>query len=194
MRGRLQQYICIFNVPAVDWAATKGLVSLGVAGIRSSGRDISFAASADSAAAAQWFRTDMIPHLSAGPLARLFACSLAPRTHLLAPHCLLCLSTPLRSFVRSFVHSLTPELVRKWMIWCLKTTWFCPTVRCCLRRRRRLENTWRGWHSESRKGCVRMTAGSQDGKNQKVQGKRGWHQMTTDDNRVKARGSRAVDN
>ena len=28
----------------------------------------------------------------------------------------------------SFAHSLIPELVEKWMITCLETTWFCPTV------------------------------------------------------------------
>ena len=34
----------------------------------------------------------------------------------------------LRSSVRSLAHSVTPELVGKWMIWCLRTTRFCPTV------------------------------------------------------------------
>ena len=47
---------------------------------------------------------------------------------MLASHCLLRLRAPLRSFVCSLAHLLTPELMRKSMIRCLKTTWFCPTV------------------------------------------------------------------
>ena len=37
--------------------------------------------------------------------------SLVPLTHSLAPQCSLRLRTPLRSFVRSLAHSLTPELM-----------------------------------------------------------------------------------
>ena len=43
-------------------------------------------------------------------------------THSLAPNCLL------RSFAL-LAHSFTPELMGKWMIRCLKMTWFCPTGR-----------------------------------------------------------------
>ena len=50
---------------------------------------------------ALWFRIAMNRDVGTGLLARLFT-----RT----------------------AHSLTPELVKKWMIRCLKTTWFCPTV------------------------------------------------------------------
>ena len=55
---------------------------------------------------AQWSETAKSRDVSTGPLARLFAHSLAPLTHLLAPHCLL------RPFART-AHSLTPELVGK---------------------------------------------------------------------------------
>ena len=51
------------------------------------------------------------PDVSTGPLARPFARSLAPLTHSLAPYCSLRSRAPLRSFVRSLAHSLTPELV-----------------------------------------------------------------------------------
>ena len=50
-----------------------------------------------------------IDSLSTGPLARPFACSLAPLTHLLALDCLHCSRSPLRSLVRllaHFAHSL----------------------------------------------------------------------------------------
>ena len=40
------------------------------------------------------------------PLARLFAHFLALLTHLLPPHCLLCLRTPLRSIVHSHARFL----------------------------------------------------------------------------------------
>ena len=56
------------------------------------------------------------------PFARLLTllAPLAPLTHSLAPSC------SLRS--RAPRHSLTPELVLKWLIRYLKMTWFCPTV------------------------------------------------------------------
>ena len=38
---------------------------------------------------------------------------LAPLTHLLAPHCSLCLLALLRSFARLLAHSLAPELMGK---------------------------------------------------------------------------------
>ena len=48
---------------------------------------------------------------------------------LVRSHCsLIRLLLPARC-AHSFIHSLTPELVGKWMIQCLKTTWFCPIVR-----------------------------------------------------------------
>ena len=52
-----------------------------------------------------WFRTTMIRDVSTGPLAHPFARSLAPLSHLLAPHC------SLRSFVHLLAHSLTPKLM-----------------------------------------------------------------------------------
>ena len=54
---------------------------------------------------ALWFRTAMNPDLSTGPLARPFDRSLAPLTHSLALHCLLCSCAPLRSLGRSLAHS-----------------------------------------------------------------------------------------
>ena len=59
------------------------------------------------------FGTAMNRDLSTGPLTRPFACSLAPLTHSLASHRLLRSCAPLRSFVCSLAHSLTPELVGK---------------------------------------------------------------------------------
>ena len=56
---------------------------------------------------AVWFKRAMKP--STGPLACLNARSLTLLIHLLAPHCLLCSYTLLRSFVRSLAHSLTLE-------------------------------------------------------------------------------------
>ena len=55
-----------------------------------------------------------IDALSIGPFAPPFACLLAPLTHSLAPHCSLRSRAPLRSFVRSLAHSLTPALMGKW--------------------------------------------------------------------------------
>ena len=55
---------------------------------------------------ALWFKTTKNPDVSTGPLARLFACSLAPLTHLLAPHCSLCLRAHCaHSFARSLTYS-----------------------------------------------------------------------------------------
>ena len=50
---------------------------------------------------------------SNGPFVPLFARSLAPLTHLLAPHSSLRSRAPLRSLVRSLAHLLTPVLVGK---------------------------------------------------------------------------------
>ena len=53
-----------------------------------------------------------------GPLARLFARSLAPLTHLLAPDCSLRSRPPLRSLVCllvHFAHSLARGIVNDWM-------------------------------------------------------------------------------
>ena len=47
-----------------------------------------------------------------GPFARPLARSLAPFTHLLAPHCSLGLRASLRSFARSLAHSLALSLTR----------------------------------------------------------------------------------
>ena len=56
-----------------------------------------------------WSRITKNADASTGLIARLFVSSLALLTHLFAPHCLLCLHAPLRSFARL----LTPELVKK---------------------------------------------------------------------------------
>ena len=45
-----------------------------------------------------------------------FARSLAPLTHSLATHSSLRSRAPLRSFVRSLAHLLTPELMGKWFL------------------------------------------------------------------------------
>ena len=60
---------------------------------------------------ARWVRKARNRDVSTGPLACPFACSLAPLTRLLAPHCSLRSRAPLRSLVRSLAHSLAPELV-----------------------------------------------------------------------------------
>ena len=54
-------------------------------------------------------------------LGHLLICLLAPLTH---SHCLLCSAALIYSFAQSFI----PKLVRKWMVRCLKTTWFCLTA------------------------------------------------------------------
>ena len=64
--------------------------------------------------------------VSTGPLARQFARSLALLAHLLAPHCLLCLHALLRLFACLLAYSLTREPVGKWIVRCLRRTWFCP--------------------------------------------------------------------
>ena len=51
-----------------------------------------------------------------GPFAPPFARLLAPLIHSLALHCSLCSRTPLRSFVCSLAHSITPELMGKWFM------------------------------------------------------------------------------
>ena len=65
-----------------------------------------------------------------GPLARPFACSLAPLTRSFALDCSLRSRPPLRSLVcllAHFTHSLTRVKVN---FCCLKMTWFCPIVHC----------------------------------------------------------------
>ena len=63
-------------------------------------------------------------------LGQSLVCLLAPLTHLLALHCSLRWRAPLCSFIHSPAHSLTPNLMGKWMNRCLKTDWICPIVRC----------------------------------------------------------------
>ena len=73
--------------------------------------------------AALWSGTNKNQDVSTGPLARPFA-----RTA--------------HSFTRSLT-LLTPSLEVKWMIWCLKMTWFCPIVSWLLwvqNKRRRLSS------------------------------------------------------
>ena len=53
------------------------------------------------------FRTAKNREASTGPLACLFAPSLAPLTLLIAPHCSLRSRTPLHSFIHSLIHSLS---------------------------------------------------------------------------------------
>ena len=60
-----------------------------------------------------WYRSAKNPDESTGPLARLFARSLAPLTRSLAPPCLLRSRATLCSFGCLLAHSLTPELVGK---------------------------------------------------------------------------------
>ena len=76
-------------------------------------------------ALAQWGRTAKNRDVSIGPLARLFACSLTPLTHLLTPHRLLCFALLISLPTRSLPPSSWENMIR-----CIKTTWFCPTVRC----------------------------------------------------------------
>ena len=56
-----------------------------------------------------WSRITKNTDWSTGPLARPFACSLAPLTHLLALHCLLCSHVPL-AHTTALIHSLTRSL------------------------------------------------------------------------------------
>ena len=67
---------------------------------------------------ALWSRTTKNPDVSTGPLVHSFVCSHhgAPPPHLLALHCSLRSRAPLRSFVHSLAHSLTPELLGSRMI------------------------------------------------------------------------------
>ena len=60
----------------------------------------------------RWFRSAWNRGVSTGPFARPLARSLAPLTHLLAPHCSLCSRAPLRSFARSLTYSLAHLLAR----------------------------------------------------------------------------------
>ena len=55
-------------------------------------------------ASALWSGTNKERHVSTGPLARPFACSLAPLTRSLALDCSLCSHPPLRSLIRSLAH------------------------------------------------------------------------------------------
>ena len=54
---------------------------------------------------AQWGRTAKNWVISTGPLASLFAHSLAPLTHLLAPHSSLCSAALIHLLARSITHS-----------------------------------------------------------------------------------------
>ena len=58
-------------------------------------------------ASSLWSRITKTPDVSTGPLTRPFARSLAPLTHLLAPHNLFHSRAPLRSLARSIAHSLS---------------------------------------------------------------------------------------
>ena len=66
--------------------------------------------------------------VSTGPLTCPFARSFTFLFHLLTPHCLLSLRALLRSFVFLLAQSLTPELVRKFMIRCLNIRVFWTIV------------------------------------------------------------------
>ena len=75
-------------------------------------------------AAAQWFTLNQ--DVSTTPLAHPFSRT----THsLTCPALLTSLPRSTALICCSLALSLTPELVGKRMIRCLKTTWFCPTVR-----------------------------------------------------------------
>ena len=66
-----------------------------------------------------WSRIAKGPDRSTKPLARFFACSLAPLTHSLALHCLLCLRAMLHSLARllaHFTHFLACGKVKEWMV------------------------------------------------------------------------------
>ena len=58
----------------------------------------------------QWFRTAKNQDVSTGPLACPFARSLAPLTHSLALHCLLCMRPLIHSFICFLAHALSPQL------------------------------------------------------------------------------------
>ena len=58
-----------------------------------------------------------------------FAYSLAPLIQSLVPYCLLRSRDPLRSLVCWYARSLTPKLLGKFTIGCLKSTWLRPIVR-----------------------------------------------------------------
>ena len=67
---------------------------------------------------ALWSITAKNTDCSTGPLARPFACLLAPLTRSLAPDCSLRSRPPLRSLIRSlahFAHSLARGTVNDWM-------------------------------------------------------------------------------
>ena len=66
--------------------------------------------------------------------------SLIPLTHLLTPSCLLC--SRARSFVCSLACSLTPELVGKWMIRCVKVRLFEPQWGGNGERKRAIARKW----------------------------------------------------
>ena len=77
---------------------------------------------------ALWSRSTKNRDGSTGQLTRPFTRLLAQLTHLLAPRSFL------RSFVCSLARSLILALMGKWMIRCLKMTWFCSTVQWWHRR------------------------------------------------------------
>ena len=86
---------------------------------------------------ALWSKTTEKLDISTGPLAHPFARLLALLTHSLALHCSLCSRATLYSFVCLPAHSLTPELVGKWMIQCFIMPWICLTVQ-------RAKSKWMG--------------------------------------------------
>ena len=75
---------------------------------------IVFPSSGGQQEAAQWSRTAMNRDVSTGPLARLFARSLAPLTRSLAPDCSVLASlAPSAALTHSLAHSLR-SLPRSW--------------------------------------------------------------------------------
>ena len=62
---------------------------------------------------ALWFKTAKNRDISTGPLARPFVYSLAPLSHLLAPHRSIPLRLLPRPYIRSLTHFLTPDSVGK---------------------------------------------------------------------------------
>ena len=82
-------------------------------------------------ASTQWLRISLNRNVSNGPLAHPLAGSLAPLTRSLAPHCLLRSRASLRLLVRSFTHSLAPELVGQQNIFV--QFWRCFESLCSIR-------------------------------------------------------------
>ena len=77
---------------------------------------------------AQWGRSAKNWDISTGQFACPFIRSLASLNHSFACSALLALLTRSAALICSLARSLTPELVGKCLIRCVKTNWFCPTV------------------------------------------------------------------